>query len=248
MAQHYTRPEHWQTGALAAWGNDLCDVIGALNERGRYATPRHLRRMSDEDLFREMLALRRLRVSGVELAATMQEAYGLRDGLIRLIIVLEGIDVALDLLRAEERRRERARALGVPRDGAHGWAGEAFVRAVKRRVDLVDLILRWGLTELRATGAPGGGQYRGGCPFHAEETPSFYVYAGDPDDQHYHCFGCQAHGDVFDLARSRAHWLTFREAVEGLAGIAGLPLPARMRPPDPPRRLLDLARGAGADA
>src|SRR5579864_4591893 len=29
------------------------------------------------------------------------------------------------------------------------------------------------------------------CPFHREKTPSFYVYA-----DHYHCFGCGAHGDV----------------------------------------------------
>jgi CHC2 zinc finger/Toprim domain len=50
------------------------------------------------------------------------------------------------------------------------------------------------------------------CPFHGEKTPSFYVY---PD--HFHCFGCGAHGDVFDWL-IRAHRVTFAEAVLHLAG------------------------------
>ena len=33
------------------------------------------------------------------------------------------------------------------------------------------------------------------CPFHADRTPSLKLY-GD----HFHCFGCGAHGDVIDLA------------------------------------------------
>lgn len=33
------------------------------------------------------------------------------------------------------------------------------------------------------------------CPFHNEKTPSFTV---DDGDGFYHCFGCGAHGDVFD--------------------------------------------------
>jgi DNA primase len=45
------------------------------------------------------------------------------------------------------------------------------------------------------------------CPFHAERTPSFYVY---PD--HYHCFGCGAHGDVFDWLDLTAG-LTFPDAL-----------------------------------
>ena len=33
------------------------------------------------------------------------------------------------------------------------------------------------------------------CPFHNDRTPSMKLY-----DDHYHCFGCGAHGDVIDLA------------------------------------------------
>ena len=32
-----------------------------------------------------------------------------------------------------------------------------------------------------------------GCPFHADDTPSLHVYA-----DHFHCFGCGAHGDHVD--------------------------------------------------
>jgi len=32
------------------------------------------------------------------------------------------------------------------------------------------------------------------CPFHDENTPSFHVYP-----EGYHCFGCNAHGDIFDF-------------------------------------------------
>jgi DNA polymerase len=32
------------------------------------------------------------------------------------------------------------------------------------------------------------------CPFHDDDTPSLHVY-----EDHYHCFGCGAHGDLVDL-------------------------------------------------
>lgn len=37
-----------------------------------------------------------------------------------------------------------------------------------------------------------GGMAR--CPFHEDRTPSMKIY-----DDHFYCFGCQAHGDVTDL-------------------------------------------------
>jgi len=76
------------------------------------------------------------------------------------------------------------------------------------------------------------------CPFHGEKTPSFYVW---PD--HYHCFGCGAHGDVFDwLMQTRG--MTFPEALAQLGGAAGRPC-AQAAPSEPARRL---ARAQGDDA
>lgn len=38
--------------------------------------------------------------------------------------------------------------------------------------------------------------YAARCPFHRERTPSFIMR---PKKDMYHCFGCGAHGDMFDL-------------------------------------------------
>jgi DNA primase len=63
-----------------------------------------------------------------------------------------------------------------------------------------------------------GREYAGLCPFHQEKTPSFYVVE---DKSFFHCFGCGAHGDVIGFVM-RADNLDFIEAVEKLAGEAGL--------------------------
>jgi DNA primase len=65
-----------------------------------------------------------------------------------------------------------------------------------------------------------GSRYVGLCPFHTEKTPSFSVNA---ELQVFHCFGCQTSGDVITFVRETQN-LGFREAVELLAGRAGIPL------------------------
>ncbi|MFN3232801.1 MAG: DNA primase [Alphaproteobacteria bacterium] len=67
-----------------------------------------------------------------------------------------------------------------------------------------------------------GKEHTGLCPFHKEKTPSFTV---NDDKGFYHCFGCGAHGDVIKFAME-TEGLAFPEAVERLAGEAGLQLPA----------------------
>lgn len=49
------------------------------------------------------------------------------------------------------------------------------------------------------------------CPFHKERTPSFFIFP----DNHFHCYGCQAHGDVIDFVM-RARGLNFIEAMKYL--------------------------------
>jgi DNA primase len=64
-----------------------------------------------------------------------------------------------------------------------------------------------------------GRHWKGCCPFHNEKSPSFYVY-----EDGYHCFGCGAHGDAVGFVM-QSQGLQFREAVEMLAGEAGLEVP-----------------------
>jgi DNA primase len=67
--------------------------------------------------------------------------------------------------------------------------------------------------------ARSGRQLKGCCPFHGEKTPSFYVY-----DDHYHCFGCGAHGDAVSFVM-QSQGAGFIEAVEQLAAEAGIDVP-----------------------
>lgn len=66
-----------------------------------------------------------------------------------------------------------------------------------------------------------GDRWLGLCPFHAEKTPSFHVHGVK---QFYYCFGCQAHGDVYQFFMATRQ-LTFAEAVAALAERLGRPLP-----------------------
>ncbi len=63
------------------------------------------------------------------------------------------------------------------------------------------------------------------CPFHGENTPSFHC-----EDQkgRYHCFGCGVSGDHFRFL-TELDGLPFPEAVERIADMAGVPMPARDR-------------------
>tara|TARA_R100000365_G_scaffold3696_1_gene13702 strand:- start:12427 stop:14778 length:2352 start_codon:yes stop_codon:yes gene_type:complete len=59
------------------------------------------------------------------------------------------------------------------------------------------------------------------CPFHGESTPSFHA---TDDKQSYHCFGCGVSGDHFEFL-IESQGMTFPEAVQTVAELAGIPLP-----------------------
>lgn len=61
---------------------------------------------------------------------------------------------------------------------------------------------------------PKQGELVGCCPFHKDRSPSFYVFA---DGKRWHCFGCNATGDVLDFVQ-RYYSLSMREAAEHLCG------------------------------
>ncbi|ABD56366.1 DNA primase [Jannaschia sp. CCS1] len=61
------------------------------------------------------------------------------------------------------------------------------------------------------------------CPFHQEKSASFHV---DDRKGFYYCFGCQAKGDMFKFVQETEN-VGFMEAVQILAGEAGMQMPAR---------------------
>ena len=68
-----------------------------------------------------------------------------------------------------------------------------------------------------------GREHVGLSPFNKEKTPSFTV---NDDKGFYHCFSSGEHGDIFAFLM-KTEGLDFAEAVERLAGEAGLALPER---------------------
>ena len=93
-----------------------------------------------------------------------------------------------------------------------------FAQNVKQQADIVKVIE--GYIRLRKAGAQ---NYSGLCPFHKEKSPSFSVHAVR---QFYHCFGCQASGDVFSFV-GKIENVSFPEAVRIVAQKCGIPLPKR---------------------
>lgn len=92
---------------------------------------------------------------------------------------------------------------------------ESFLDELRARTPLGALIGR----RVRLTRV--GRELKGLCPFHNEKTPSFHVVE---DKGFFHCFGCGAHGDAIGFVM-RCENLGFMEAVERLAGEAGLAVP-----------------------
>ena len=91
---------------------------------------------------------------------------------------------------------------------------QAFIEEVKNRNGLEEVIGKY-LTLKRA-----GSNIVGLCPFHNEKSPSFTVF---PATRSFYCFGCGAGGDVISFIM-RAENLDYRDAVEHLAKMAGIPL------------------------
>jgi DNA primase len=97
------------------------------------------------------------------------------------------------------------------------------VEEIKRRIDLAEYIGR--AVPLQKSGR----NFKGNCPFHAEKTPSFYVF---PDRGTWRCFGaCSEGGDLFTFVQKR-EGVDFRTALRELAREAGVQLSTG----DPARR------------
>ena len=96
-----------------------------------------------------------------------------------------------------------------------GLIPREFIDEVLAYTDIVELI------DSRVPLKRSGSNHKACCPFHGEKTPSFNV---SQPKQVYHCFGCGASGNAIRFLMEYEH-LSFVEAVEELAQMAGLEVP-----------------------
>ena len=89
---------------------------------------------------------------------------------------------------------------------------QSFLDKIRARVRVSDVVGQ--RIELRKQGR----EWRGLSPFKAEKIPSFYV---NDEKGFYHDFSSGKHGDAFAFLME-TEGLSFPEAVERLAAVAGL--------------------------
>ena len=87
---------------------------------------------------------------------------------------------------------------------------------VKRIIDATDIVALVSSYNIKLEKQ--GKNYRGLCPFHNEDTPSFLV---SPDKKLAHCFGCQGGGDPIKFIM-QMEGITFPEAISKLAEFNGI--------------------------
>lgn len=99
---------------------------------------------------------------------------------------------------------------------------DSFLDEIRDRVPISSVIGQRVTWDRKKTNAPRG-DWWACCPFHGEKTPSFHC---EDRKGRYHCFGCGVSGDHFRFL-TELEGLSFPEAVERVAGMAGVPMPAR---------------------
>src|ERR1700721_769310 len=92
----------------------------------------------------------------------------------------------------------------------------SFLDELKARLRVSDVVGR------RVKLKKAGREWKGLSPFQQEKSPSFTV---NDQKQFYHDFSTGKHGNIFDFVME-TEGVSFPEAVERLASMAGVPLPA----------------------
>ncbi|SLN22613.1 DNA primase [Pseudooctadecabacter jejudonensis] len=97
-----------------------------------------------------------------------------------------------------------------------------FLDELRNRLSIGQVVGRKVMWDQRKSNQ-GKGDLWAPCPFHQEKSASFHV---DDRKGYYYCFGCHAKGDAISFVRETEN-VGFMEAVEILAGEAGMTMPKR---------------------
>lgn len=81
------------------------------------------------------------------------------------------------------------------------------IAEIRERTDIVEVVGE------HVSLSRAGANFKGICPFHADSDPSFNV---NPERQFFHCFGCNASGDVFSFLQ-RLEGIDFLDSARRLA-------------------------------
>jgi len=103
---------------------------------------------------------------------------------------------------------------------------QSTIESIRERQSITELVGE--TVELKRSGS----RFSGLCPFHSEKTPSFYV---NEEEGFYHCFGCGAHGDIFNFVMDTRN-VSFVESVKILAERKGIALPVNAGSENPEER------------
>lgn len=122
------------------------------------------------------------------------------------ILIAEGNELAQVMKDVARLKRQINYATGKWTSATRGRISEADI--VRARAVPITRVLN--LKERRS-----GKVVMAKCPLHPDKTPSFAVYG----DNHFHCFGCSAHGDVITLIQKRDN-VSFVDAVKRINNYA----------------------------
>jgi DNA primase len=114
-----------------------------------------------------------------------------------------------------------------------GLFPQQFIDDLRQQASIVQVIQDY--VPLRQV----GNNHKGLCPFHSEKTPSFTVHG---DKGFFHCFGCNAGGDVFKFLELHEK-VGFQDAVRMVAQKFGIAIPETDASSDDARKDASLREG-----
>lgn len=98
---------------------------------------------------------------------------------------------------------------------------ENIFKTVKENVSTAEVAERYGIDVRRK-----GLRLVGSCPFHADKSPSFYIFP----DGGWRCFGCSAGGGDSISLVAKIHGISQYSAAVRIAEDFKIPTPGRLRP------------------